>query len=570
MLKVKVIMEDTKKYALDDVVSIRFCYTQGNKSFAQSAKIIQFEPDGFVVSVDQGFLQAADNSIFSVIETGENPSRELRINLELLNLDEENVLMAPANQTTIPQIASDIPIRGDFVFGSGYDVITGRLQKSAVKPFEWKPSDRFDSYEYTRTISDESSYQEFINASISASGTAQNVEISGSLAFTKDVKFSSTSISVISSYQYQTRGYDDTLLSSISLTEEAKEYLDKNGAAKFRRKYGDYFVNSFRRGSIFYAVYTFSSSSMSDLFEFKASVSAELPDIMKAKAHSKIKTEALKNHINSEVYVYMTGCNGVFNEPGEWSPEKIEKALEWFKSNQKPTPVYAQLKHYCIIDNSLDNSIDVSLDAYNKQAELFAEFWLVRAKFNALNNYYKEKYMQQLGSIERKITAAQYEMYENLSLFEKYQKEMTQIHQELRNIEELKRLYGLILEQQKTEPGGGENGDYSGFGEKLYGYKEIMINGKNIVKSKCKNIKADSSFMSYYNESFEFSDPTKIVVGCSIQSNWSNGTNGYWRKESNHILLDHTVKIGIGSALGRGCNWTITYYYIDYNDMRFN
>ncbi|WP_246213210.1 hypothetical protein [Aminipila butyrica] len=132
MLKAKIFRGDTKKYSLGDIVSLCFYYTRGNRSATQNAEIIQLEPDGFIVEADQALLQAANENISAVIETGEYLTPEIPVKLEFINIDTELELASPANQVSIPQIESDIPNRNDFAIGSGYDVITSNACPTAV------------------------------------------------------------------------------------------------------------------------------------------------------------------------------------------------------------------------------------------------------------------------------------------------------------------------------------------------------------------------------------------------------------------------------------------------------
>ena len=68
----------------------------------------------------------------------------------------------------------------------------------------------------------------------------------------------------------------------------------------------------------------------------------------------------------------------------------------------------------------------------------------------------------------------------------------------------------------------------------------------------------------------EIDDPTKLIVGWTVISNWGADHNGGWWKETNGpILLKTRGAVHVRGEETRGTNWTVIYYIVNNDDYPF-
>jgi hypothetical protein len=58
-------------------------------------------------------------------------------------------------------------------------------------------------------------------------------------------------------------------------------------------------------------------------------------------------------------------------------------------------------------------------------------------------------------------------------------------------------------------------------------------------------------------------------VGWQVISNWGDGPNGCWWKETNQILGSDHAAVHVKSQYDRGCDWSLRVYYVEAKDYQF-
>ncbi|MCI5123102.1 MAG: hypothetical protein D3925_01150 [Candidatus Electrothrix sp. AR5] len=461
-----------------------------------------------------------------------------------------------------------MPWQDLFESGKGVDAVTGGVKPSAVNNFNLVPAQgKNNTSEKYTWVETESDLEQEIDASLSGSFNIYGVKTTASTEFMTKIKISDRQITYIAEFQVDECTYESAD-SSYSFTDQAKKLVKDPG--KFRDQYGDYFIATLMGGSSFKAVYVCQASSKEKMDSFKGEISISKPVVFSADGASEFKKIANSHNISLSINIFMEGVNSSPEKITDITPEDANNQLNWFKKNCSIIPVKAELMHYSTIDSSIPRTINVDPDVFSDLSILYTKLWTIRDYYDNIPAYYSNIYLEDFKEFDSGVEANQSVLPNSPNLLSKYLGQADTLLKELTDIVERQDFYYEVKAQVTKEPNrnveikGNKSGEYW-----LYGFNKYN-------ESDAVNISHDKQPYSigwksgHRDHSFSFKNPSNkssILVGWSVQSNKND--NGSWKKTCDQVILENYATIYTRSEFDRGIDWTITWYYVDADDYRF-
>lgn len=472
-----------------------------------------------------------------------------------------------AAKTELDQVVSGLPWQDTFTDGAGIDAITGCTMGSALKPFEPKERTVKSSSEHYRFIQEDSELIREIETAASGKYNVEGVSVSASASYLSKIKFSELNITLIAEYESTYDGYDEA--TEYELTDKAQKLL--TDPVKFRQAYGDYFISGGRRSSRFTAVYVCKASTSSSMSEFKVSFGGSAPDIFSVEGSARFMESTKNNKISYSIDVFMEGYEGT--PPGApWTPEKILEALKWFKENEVGIDLRAKLKHYSTIEPEYPRTVDVDPDAFIDLRQLYTKIWCIRSRYTSLPVYYQDQLKQKYIDVDSGVEAHQNTLPVDANQRHEYQGKADELLSMLNDISARMDFYYKVLELVSTEPGNGQEITETATGQQiwLYGFSTYS-KSQAVTIQKWESRYHEDWQIGFREHTFEFGpDGNYLLVGWQLVSNWGDGMNGTWMKTIDRILLTNHAAVHVKSQYDRGCDWSVSFYFVDAKDYQFS
>jgi hypothetical protein len=490
--------------------------------------------------------------------------------------------------TDLEQTLADVPWSNTFQLGAGVDAVTGVVAGTAVKPFSpWERTVK-STRETVAAITDEKTLKREIETAVSGKyNIFTGVDVSGKLEYLNKLDASGNTTTVVAKY---ISDYDYDGADNYELTDQAKSTMQSDPKA-FRKAYGDYFVAGAKRGSQFTAVYHMQTAKKDDLDRFKSKigVKADVPEVdVKGAANFNAKFEQSvgQETVQWDIDVYMDGVTGAYKMKGDkWTPAEVVKALNWFKQNEVGKPIMATLKQYSTLDasNTYPRTINIDPEVFGELSGLYAKLWEVRALFNALPENSTRKWKEAKDNFDRDVTANRKVLATDLRLRRDLTSKGSDLVSGLGKISARRVFFDAVKSTRQNEPptGSGIGGRHQPF---EYGYTpnepywaQVVSesSGALDIKSERRDFRVTYDFIQHglgkrQEGLLEINDPTKLIVGWTVISNWGADHNGGWWKETNGpILLKTRGAVHVRGEETRGTNWTVIYYIVNNDDYPF-
>jgi len=495
-----------------------------------------------------------------------------------------------ANQrtTSFEQVVAPVPWLETFQLGAGVDAVTGGVAGTAVKPFSPSAPRVKTSNESMNFIANEEKLRQEIEASLSGKyNIVPGIDAKASMSYLNKLSFSQNSAVLVAKYVSST---DYAEANTYELTEEAASLM-KSDPTAFRKTYGDYFVAGVRKGSRFVALYRMWSSSKENLDRFKGSIGGEGADVFKANVGAKFEREAKSKNVNYDISVFMDGYMGAYQRTNkeEGTPEEVTRALDWFKENEVGKPFVVKLRHYSTLDRNYPRTINIDPEVFADLNRLYTNLWEVRALYSSLPEGYsqrhkmKDKPNQNLkdayGRFDTAVTTNREVLGTDMRLRNDLTTAGSELASELRIICARRAFFEEVQSRQKYEPPTGQMIGCQTDAWK-YGYSPAdpymaqvatAVPGAVQIENLPRSFSPNWELAKRQSTAFAFNDPTKLIVGWTVISNWGGDHNGEWWKATNGpILLNTQGVVGVRGEETRGTNWTVIFYYVNANDYQFH
>lgn len=235
--------------------------------------------------------------------------------------------------------------------GKGYSYLEQKVGASAVSAPNSAPNNVTRSRSasgqleivYVTSVDDQN---QLIAASVQGSGTVEGVKVKASLDFTKSIKYSETSETLVLTWYGDSAQFDK--ITSPALIQTALD-LYTSDPEQFRRTYGEYFISGGWERAEFHAVYNLSATKAEDLTDFKASAEASVDGLFSTEGSSKFTQAAATHHISISVTLYHSATktsDGKSKISADLTPAQVVEIFNEFKQNHVDGYKVAELTHY--------------------------------------------------------------------------------------------------------------------------------------------------------------------------------------------------------------------------------
>ncbi|MFI5527251.1 hypothetical protein ACIA8O_01720 [Kitasatospora sp. NPDC051853] len=459
-----------------------------------------------------------------------------------------------SDTTTLDASVSDLPWQDSYSLGraDGIDAVTGGVANVALLPFTVTEVAGQSSTETYTFVESDKDYNRVVDA---ATGGKYNIEaiatVSSSTEYLSSVEYSATAVTLIAEYAMAYDTYDEAPQDQYRLTDQAKALI--GDPAAFRARYGDYFVAGGRRGARFLAVYTCTARSEKDMTTFKEKIDVDVPEVFSVTGATGFTTAAADNDVSITCSVVMEGYENWTPPSGPWDPQTIPPLLDRFKAHLSDSHhVSVKLRHYSYLDPAYPLTIDVPSDDFESLADLYTSYWRATSRYESSDG--SELIDPLYENLRNGVTAHQADLVHDADLRGTYLTQTTQL--------------GFLvdcLEDQAAEPATGAQQSAGSRSRWSYGCTS-QTGAPWPVTLRRLDYRKGGGEVGYRTHTFDYPDPgqgTGVVVGWEVVANWADGSDGYWSKESETILLGNRASVHVKGAYDRGTDWTLNVYTID-------
>lgn len=479
-----------------------------------------------------------------------------------LGHDLASAIVAPQD-SDLAMILSNVTWKDDFDLGVGVDAVTGMTAVPAVEVFNVEKHDIQKGRQSVNWVRSESKLREEIGAAISGSYNAVAVSVDNRNRYLEELRFSSVSTTLLAVYQFENTDYDQAPRSAYRLTDEARSLLAH--PEKFRSQYGDYFIAGGKRGAKCIVLYQCQARSIAKLKSFQSAVGGG-NEIFSSKGSTKFSKAAEKYGISITIRVDYVGIRG--QQPAlPKTPGEVPGIIEKFKKQAAGTYVRAKMVHYASLAPELPRTVAVSPDVFSDLHQLYGKVWEARSLFGSAPDHYQRDYKTRLQQLNDDVQSNQSRLPNDRKLRQRCHHQVDSLLSDLRLVRDRQELYFLALDARSTEPRKGHEIEPRSTGtlKWLYGRTGFSRHGSRVTVH---HDKLDWKGMD--DHSYRFGpDQERLIVGWQVHSLRSDGLNGRWWKDVDHILVTNHGVVSITNDTWRVADYEVTYYWVDARDYRF-
>ncbi len=462
------------------------------------------------------------------------------------------------SQSLLP-MTLQVPWDPRFELGMGYDYMTQLplVPAVAAPPRAYSPvaSSHFE-YKYVTSQED---LDELIAASAEGSASIEGIEVKASLSFTKSVRFSETSETLVFSWYSDCTHFDR--IESPALDDTALKLIE-SAPKEFRLRYGDYFVSGGLQRAEFHAVYQMSALKRENLISFKASAAVSSPDVFSASGSAAFTQAATDNHISISATVYQSASKSApsMGSNPSLSAAQVLEMFTQFQTDHQDSWAVAELTHYSALTSSLSRVVPVPPDFAVDRALLLGARIAYRGLLEAglLPRDAAASLKSRQTKLEAKVAATLYWEDSSALTTDRIAAE-TLAHDAREATEFLHRVHILaggdggcsnVTGRRGGEAGIGTHGDGTGVPEYIHVDQDTF------------NLEGDYEFATHITRSAD-----KVYAGCTIlylqaRNNWPEDTGGTLNRFWGGVGADR-VHVGCESDLTRGLSWSFTVRYVE-------
>ena len=474
--------------------------------------------------------------------------------------------------TDLDPVIAGMPWLEGFEVGAGVNAVTGGLAARAVQFGTVKKAGKTHSETNFRSVEDASQLTQEIEVAVKGKYNIEGVTISASAEYINKIKFSETSMTLLAFYE---SGYDYDEADSYTLTPDAQARLAN--LDDFRATFGDYFVSGGKRMSRFVGIYVCQARTAEQLQSFKLSLGADASELFSAEGSAKLSQVATQTHTEIFCDISMwpppSGAPPVVKGAKGYSPDQILQLLEWFQKDEQGVYMNSKLTHYSVIAPSIPHSLSgVAPSVFAALRVLYTTLWEIRGRYNTCPKAYQNQLSNDFLDLDSTITASQSQLPQDQDMRMQFQQKAGQLLSRLNVIFERMDFFYAVHALVGTEPGQGQEID-EGTGQQswLYGFNKYTKSPAVVIHQ------TEKTFNEWVNgpvghqvRTLEFQDQACLIVGWEAASNWTDGYNGWWYKDTGQILLTNRAAVHFSSLYDHNCNWTMRVYYVDANDYQFD
>ncbi|MEU1973473.1 hypothetical protein ABZ477_17595 [Microbacterium sp. NPDC019599] len=262
-----------------------------------------------------------------------------------------------STESLVPMILY-VPWKQGFELGMGYDYMTQASMGAVIPATEVdRPTAATSKIDY-KYVTSQDDFDQLIQASLEGSGDLEGVTVKASLDFTKSVRFSETSETLVFSWYSDSTHFDRIKTPTLDTDAIA---LAGSDPEKFRLDYGDYFISGGLQRAEFHAVYQMSAVKRDDLLKFKASLSASTPDVFSTNGSTAFSQAATSNHVSISATVYSNSSTAApsMGSTTGLTPAQVLQMFTDFQTHHQDGWAVAELTHFNKLVKSFEHKVPV-------------------------------------------------------------------------------------------------------------------------------------------------------------------------------------------------------------------
>ncbi|TDN91599.1 hypothetical protein [Microbacterium sp. BK668] len=251
-----------------------------------------------------------------------------------------------------------VPWEARFELGMGYDYMAQAALTTVVPATDVDHPTAASSKVDSAYVTSQDELNQLIQASLEGAGNADGVQVKASLDFTKSVRFSETSETLVFSWYSDLTHFDRIKAPALSAEAIA---LAKSAPEEFRLRYGDYYISGGLQRAEFHAVYQMTALKKDDLVSFKASMSAAVPDVFSVDGSAAFTKAATSNRVSISAKVYNNSSTSApsLGSNANLTPAQVLQMFNDFQTHHQDGWAVAELTHFSTLAPGLPRVLPV-------------------------------------------------------------------------------------------------------------------------------------------------------------------------------------------------------------------
>ncbi|MCH6231494.1 hypothetical protein MK786_12150 [Microbacterium sp. CFH 31415] len=457
-----------------------------------------------------------------------------------------------------------MPWQKGFKLGGGYDFLAGKPMQSALSAVDSSPSTLSGRKLYVRYVRSQEDFEREVKGSLKASGEADGVQMSASVSFLSNAKYSSTQETLLISWYSDQDDFDEVKNPALST---AASQLLAGGIDTFRAQYGDYFISGGLRHAEFHAMYVLSAHDSSSLVKVEAAVQAKGGDIFSVDGSAAFTQTAATSGVSIMVFAEHTSAKESATAPktlrgkdvqSSLTPTAVGELFEWFKQNAAGGYVVAELTHLSVLVPTFPREIKVPPTTLVNLSDLTTTLANCRRLHTSLPAHYRAQFDKELNGIEALAGSERQKLWRNpgaltgpLDSAEKLEAKMQAIVDFFDNVAHLRGHTNQLTGRDGGAIGIGEHGDTTKVPEGVEVHTTTLSARGTAVSG---NI----------TRSCEWSQPNLRIVHASVSSGWPRDQRGTCKHVNGDVGTGY-LAAGFEADFDRGMSWSVEIKYVDFD-----
>ncbi|KAH9041688.1 hypothetical protein EDB85DRAFT_2271895 [Lactarius pseudohatsudake] len=373
-----------------------------------------------------------------------------------------------------------------------------------------------------------------------------DIEGSVNTAFDFSQSHASTRHSILIVLRCERHGHATRIGNGAKLAEAAKSLINKPSV--FRERFGDYYVHEISHEARFTAVWKCTSQSESTLMKFKSSIGVDVDDARgPANFESQLKSAAKESNVSIEVQYDVLGDLGSAHIDVNAS---VTDNLALFATTCVPVPSTEHLRHYCIIEPEIPRYIDIDPDLYLRTRRAFDDIRLA-VLFNSTLPADENR-----GIVPRNS-------FQTFQLLDEPSNVLNDLAGLLEEFHQILACHELITSLGNVSYDDAIRGHPVDHTDGTAAWK---ISRNTALSTSPGALEWKLNRTTPVGGSLAFPGGTGvdgIVIGFTVNSDWMDGTNGWWGiVPKTGPLGKKDLKVSVQSDVSRGMHWSLDVWYI--------
>lgn len=456
---------------------------------------------------------------------------------------------------TLPVNIAGVGWRDGFMEACGINAVTGAVLEVAIDTPQYADPGTMDLMQYSKSVNTQEDIDDLFSGYFSASINVEGITGNASTSFLSQVSYSSTSSTIL--FFRNDIEHDYCYLIAPALTTPALDLLNAS-ITGFRATYGDYFINGIKSGSQIIFMLECKSDTEEHHTEFQAKIGAEIPDQLSADFQTTVNNISSTTNTSVSLSIIQTGAATPPN-PIDWNARDLDSLIKNYIDTLSPVPQFVELSHYQTLPHAAayPTLINYNGNVANSVITLYQDYWSIIKKYENTDTLYTDKFSDEYLSFYNGLPGCQETLVTDPDQFIYY-----------RTLADRLMIYftaiSAIPAEQAVSNNTHNNDSRSGPQRWQYGTTSVSKGGVQVTTA---NVKRDNHTTGHKGGSLQVNIPSGIIVGWEIIPDWTDGTDGYWVKDAQIILMNSNGSIWAQSEQYRGLSWTANFYHVVSGDI---